>query len=132
MNQEKQQIALATMCGWTDIKVCTRADLMDSYGPMGESNIDGCVGSLIGMHPTEKDWYPLPDYARDLNAISAAEWHLSQQQRDTYIGHLKRMGISSYGAHTANAAQRAAGILRTVGLWVDDDIDNNNTEIKYE
>ena len=104
MNAEKQRIAIAEACGWTDI---TRG----SYD-----------GSLFGRHKTHR-LEIVPDYLNDLNAMHEAEKVLNQMQARANGDHLAESEQNKTWASChiwhQSAAQRAEAFLRTLGKWED-------------
>ena len=110
MNQEKQRIAIAEACGWTDI----------TRGPY-----DGRPFGRYKTHQLEG----VPDYLNDLNAMHEAEKVLTVAQRITYAnqigvvlsnGSVGRAIPNWWFIHEATAAQRAEAFLRTIGKWEQD------------
>lgn len=121
MNTDKQRIAIAEACGWTDCRIY--------YPEIGK-------WELGGVHPKEADklnWENLPDYLTDLNAMHEAESVLTLRQQhglDSYADWLWQITREAYtgGEHgggstwlvaTATAAQRAEAFLKTLNLWTD-------------
>lgn len=114
MNKEKQQIAIAKACGWSN--------LQDSdYKPFGKAQ-------LVGSHPggSAQNLLRVPDYLNDLNAMHEAENMLTEHQWDEYERALRLVcdacsyyeGAGKELLH-ANAAQRSEAILKTLNLWED-------------
>ena len=108
MSPEKQRIAIATACGWTDIEPCTCCDgVSRGYTP------------TPGAHKKH-----LPDYLADLNACHEMEQVLTHDQR---IDYMEWLGLSS-GEHwhkvwayvQATSAERCTAFIRTLGLWEDE------------
>ena len=109
MNPEKQRIAIATACGWTEIS----------------------MRCMWGLPPfaidcgTEECLRHLPDYLNDLNACHAMEQVLTEKGVNIwwiYAGHLLRGKQTPFGSETAihaTAPQRSEAFLRTLGLWED-------------
>lgn len=108
MSPEKQRIAIATACEWTDIR---RQNLY-----AGDRDLYG--NKLIGG---EKHRNRLPDYLGDLNACHEMEQVLTHDQR---IDYMEWLGLSS-GEHwhkvwayvQATSAERCTAFIRTLGLW---------------
>ena len=106
MNKEKQKIAIAEACGWSN--------LQDSdYKPFGKAQ-------LVGRHPggSEQNLLRVPDYLNDLNAMHEAEkvlTGLNDWQLCAYVHTLHKM--TSSWVFNATAAQRAEAFLRTIGKW---------------
>ena len=113
MNTEKQRIAIAEACGWTDVK--------GTKGVHPKARFKGCGYA--------DDWIALPDYLNDLNAMHEAEKVLTpkyqpakgESQWSDYLAWLGFCGENKtrevYECVTATAAQRAEAFLRTVGKW---------------
>jgi hypothetical protein len=101
MSTEQQRIAIAKVCGWTDIS-------------------DWKAGGINGKHPTEPWTEVIPDYLNDLNAMHEAEKMLSKDQTYHYCDWLCNE-LCSYETVTpavqATAAQRAEAFLSTIGKW---------------
>ena len=109
MNQEKQRIAIAEACGWTEIEPCTCRDgVSRGYTP------------TPGAHKKH-----LPDYLNDLNAMHEAEKVMrdSPKKKHTYLQWLgceDAYTSTVFASVTATAAERAEAFLRTIGKWEDD------------
>jgi hypothetical protein len=105
MDQEKQRIAIAKVCGFNNI----RYDWIDA-------------------NSSTKDWLHdngrgIPDYLNDLNAMHEAEnLLLDNQNWAEWMGYcVKLLGVID-SMHLdqcvrATAAQRAEALLRTLNLW---------------
>ena len=105
MNNEKQRIAIAEACGWTDIK----------RGPYD--------GSPFGRRKTHQ-LEMVPDYLTDLNAMHQAEMVLSRGEHynqtggfGLYVQTLEKALCGRRYLIDATAAQRAEAFLRTLGKW---------------
>jgi hypothetical protein len=110
MNKEKQKIAIAEACGWSN--------LQDSdYKPFGKAQ-------LVGRHPggSEQNLLRVPDYLNDLNAMHEAEKVLVKSNLyikggwSMYIHYLCVVKDEEHPID-ATAAQRAEAFLRTIGKW---------------
>lgn len=106
MNQEKQRIAIAEACGWTEIA-------------------DWGAGGINGKHPTEPWVEIIPDYLNNLNAMHEAEKVMrdSPKKKHTYLQWLgceDAYTSTVFASVTATAAERAEAFLRTIGKWEDD------------
>lgn len=113
MNKEKQRIAIAEACGWTEIS-------------------DWKAAGINGKHPTEPWTEVIPDYLVDLNAMHEAEqslWLKDWNLRYVFCDHLadtirgRRVNRNEWGPELmldATAAQRAEAFLRTIGKWEED------------
>ena len=98
MKPEKQRIAIAEACGWTEIS-------------------DWKAAGINGQHPTEPWTDVIPDYPQDLNAMHEAEKVLTREQEKEYAYQLEAACCPlEYGWH-ATAAQRAEAFLKTIGKW---------------
>lgn len=115
MNPEKQRIAIAEACGWSDVR-----KQWIGYG-------GGDYEDLLGVCPQSGDTVLVPDYLNDLNAMHEAEKVLNADQLNALDYNLdvimdrvpRRFDRMSWHAHkqTATAAQRAEAFLRTIGKW---------------
>ena len=119
MNKEKQKIAIAEACGWSN--------LQDSdYKPFGKAQ-------LVGKHPggSAQNLLRVPDYLNDLNAMHEAEETLTEHewnQMFEWLIHIRwrdanateRYGIGKQKALSpsrATSAQRAEAFLRVKNKW---------------
>ena len=102
MSPEKQRIAIAEACGWTNCYVNTS-------------------GFLMGFSPKEAYRDLLPDYLNDLNEMNDAEGILSEDQWwPRYYDNLADVVGGTYYQRcivSATAAQRAEALLKTLGKW---------------
>ena len=104
MTLEKQRIAIATACGWTEIS----SRCMWGLPPFAiDCGTEDCLKHL-------------PDYLNDLNACHEMEKALTDIQRGYYWDHLKDMTDEGFDQLHATAPQRAEAFLRTLGLWEED------------
>jgi hypothetical protein len=116
MNQEKQRIAIAEACGWTEIlRPCDEA-----YHDLPTDTLGLVMGRVCGIRPGGihiENAAPLPDYLHDLNAMHEAEKVLCNQFNT--IGEAYWRNLSHVEPHPiyATAAQRAEAFLRTIGKW---------------
>jgi len=110
MSPEKQNLLIAQICGWINVK-SVRTD----YGSDAS-----CEYELRGTPPELKDQpfsiRPVPDYVNNLNATHKMEECLG------YIDNwLKYEGFLDEGGTKflfhATAAQKAEAFLRVFGLW---------------
>jgi len=109
MSPEAQWIAIAEVCGWTEV---TPSKIWP--------------GRIIGSGPRGGIRSDIPDYLTDLNAMHAAvDAVLIEAGRkgdwrgwDSYVVNLTEM-VGGEGAIEATASQRAEAFLRTLGKWVD-------------
>jgi hypothetical protein len=133
MTPEKQRIAIAEACGWTDV----RRPIDDSYHTIGTETLEWLMGRVAGVKLGERVHKPLPDYLNDLNAMHEAEKTLTDRQwfheiKDSQEGeicywtclwHITACDSKTNGSgrlrHSATAAQRAEAFLRTIGKWGD-------------
>ena len=112
MTPDQQRVAIATACGWTDIR---RQRLY-----AGDQDLWGT--KLIGG---EKHRNRLPDYLGDLNAMHEAEKVLTDKGVNAwwaYVANINRNNPRPFGSETAvhaTAAQKAEAFLRTLGLWTE-------------
>ena len=104
MTPEQQRIAIAEVCGWTEIEPCTCCDgVSRGYTP------------IPGAHKKH-----LPNYLNDLNAMHEAEKVLAQRTRED-LGSYQlycRVLLDFFGSGVScTASQRAEAFLRTIGKW---------------
>lgn len=107
MSPEKQQIAIAELCGYSR---------QESDSAWFDS-------------PNDEQIYieDLPDCLNDLNAMAAAERHMEQFQPrlcHDYIQNLRSViypklpsSVGIFRLVSATAAQRAEAFLRSIGKW---------------
>ena len=118
MDPNKQRIAIAEYCGWTNCRI----------GSPGAGGAVDRPGRPVGTPPNRKYTCELPNYTGCLNAMHEAEKVLSPKYQeildDSEWGeYLSRLGFCGentsevYGCVTATAAQRAEAFLRTIGKW---------------
>ena len=106
MKPEQQRIAIAEVCGWTEIEPCTCCDgVSRGYTP------------TPGAHKKH-----LPDYCNDLNAMHDAEKVLigdEPENSELWCDFQTNLVIAcpAYLSYHATAAQRAEAFLRTIGKW---------------
>jgi hypothetical protein len=110
MSPEQQRIAIAQVCGWTNINIqCSNINC----GTPPSSKIGPAI-CLEGI------WhYTLPDYLSDLNAMHEAEKILSDEQRYNYMLTLAEITKTTQFRNliSSTAAQRAKAFLKTLNLW---------------
>jgi hypothetical protein len=106
MTPERQRIAIAEICGITEIVRKNRHE----------------YGGLVGRFP-DGDVKIIPSYCRDLNAMNEAEKTLTDAQWLAWE-HIAAFMSTPRGSMTLtiwiakmNAAQRAEAFLRTLGKW---------------
>lgn len=104
MTPKKQRIAIAQACGWEVI-----ADTLCEVHP--DKNGEPEVTPVA----------PLPEYLLDLNAMHEAEKVLTAKQRYEFQVLICRMVGIGFEAICSTAAQRAEALLKTLGLWKDED-----------
>jgi hypothetical protein len=117
MTPDEQRIAIAKICGWTDIRPLQRL-----YA--GDQDLWGT--KLIGG---DKHRNRLPDYLGDLNACHEMEKMLTYEQAEIFEDELCDVAKSANDVlenptpwrfvFHATAAQRAEAFLRTLGLWTE-------------
>ena len=107
MSPEKQRIAIATACGWTDC-----------HFPLASNvSLPFTERVLCGIPPHSTIHKPLPDYHNDLNACHEMEKVLTYEQFDDYYIELAKRMVRPFHA---TAPQRCEAFLRTLGLWEDE------------
>ena len=123
MTPELQRIKIAEACGWREVT---------KSGPFS-GQIQGITPSADNARPAQalddrdgRQWYWVPNYLHDLNAMHEAELALlrTDDLMATWI-HTLRSICSEFGdsqignalAARATAAQRAEAFLRTLDLW---------------
>jgi hypothetical protein len=122
MNNDKIRIAIAEICGWTEIHLA-------GYGD--EVNTKALVGKFM---PTQIGFHEIPDYPNCLNAMHEAEATLGSFEMPMECDSLtsKYWNIlcdaSNCYVH-ATARQRAEAFLRLHGKWVEEKQEaNHDTE----
>jgi protein associated with RNAse G/E len=111
MTPEKQRIAIAEACGWTEIQP-------SEYAPFGKPY-------LVGRSPNKfvENLLNIPDFRNDLNAMHDAEKMLDvnieseDSPRYEYSRQVYRIVESRRQPFRSTAAQRAEAFLRTIGKW---------------
>jgi len=114
MKPEQQRIAIAEICGWTDI-----------HGGPPEG------AYWRGANPLRPDLLKeeIPDYLNDLNAMHGAEEILTRQQRAAYAENLtyairdhETPGFyhERFVLVHLSAKERAEAFLKTLNKWTDD------------
>lgn len=137
MNREKQRIAIAEACGWTELKMLRELAMLGGYNQIGglRTTKDHLVGlsphmnanhpSLLScdgvtrFEPEQSWWISVPDYLSDLNAMHEAEKVL-MDKGGTFIRYcveLERIAKDKESAMVATSTQRAEAFLRTLNLW---------------
>ena len=124
MSPEKQRIAIAEACGWLNPH-CDRslAEKLHTNPPSGWVGISPTTQTLDHGKDESKDYnyWTLPDYLNDLNAMHEAEKVLTPDLHGHYFAHLRRFTDAPHAEFFvvihATAAQRAEAFLRTLGLW---------------
>lgn len=129
MSPEKQRIAIAEACGWKSVGYSLAG--LGGYAPRGyEQN----PLPSPEAHPEDwrlrfdkkigEQWFSLPDYLNDLNAMHEAEKILTEEDQWKQILLLAgnpdetKMGlIELRKVVRATAAQRAEAFLKTIGKW---------------
>jgi hypothetical protein len=108
MKPEKQRIAIAEACGWTDVK--------GTKGVHPKARFKGCGYA--------DDWIALPDYLNNLNAMHEAEKVLSRGEHynqtggfGLYVQNLDFVRCGRKHLIEATAAERARAFLLTLGKW---------------
>jgi hypothetical protein len=110
MNEQKQRIAIAEACGWSDF----------------EDEIHTTITYNWAYYKGERSI--VPDYLNDLNAMASAEEILVNQGLGTKYGERLLIvrehpepsmarGWDIWIGASATAAQRAEAFLRTIGKW---------------
>lgn len=104
MTPQEINIAIATACGWTEIR-----EKIVHYSRV-----------MFGLHPMQYGsgaaHEPLPDYYGDLNACAEMEATLSPIEITRYELALEEI---TWPIWRATAPQRCKAFLRTKGLWRD-------------
>lgn len=113
MTPEKQRIAIAEYCGWTQTS----------------THFGGWEG--IWTDSKNRQCTTIPDYLNDLNAMNGAEKTLTVRQQHKFAEEVGRiiysgeLSVPDFGRNWymcylmmhATAAQRAEAFLRTIGKW---------------
>ena len=105
MSPDKQRIAIAEACGFSEIAAKAFP-----------------AGIWSARHAEIIGWVNVPDYTTDLNAMHEAEKVLTSEQQSQYAFTLHDMhGIPLatfwHRVVCPTAAQRAEAFLRTIGKW---------------
>ena len=123
MNEQKQRIAIAEACGWTE----WTKDTPNCLSP--EERHEGMMICPSGYGAARP-----PDYLNDLNAMRSAEITLTLNKRYDYIKEINKVAAGVYRKSKpwikvsapefatevtvySTAAQRAEAFLRTIGKW---------------
>lgn len=119
MSPERQRIAIAEACGWTNAKIYPRSESNKRHSEDTEPICIGC------RHPS---WgggsCSVPDYLSDLNAMHEAVMEC-REQLDNYPMTLRRIIRAALpdgddiDYYHATASQRAKAFLKTIGKWED-------------
>jgi len=123
MNKNEQRIAIAEACGWVpqDINNLSIGEVL-AYGVKWWRKPD---------ENTITTRSNLPDYLNDLNAMHEAERTLVRNDSRVSVGsweyYLCQLADVTAEQHPidATADQRAEAFLRTLGLWEEDSISND-------
>ena len=120
MTPEKQRIAIAEACGWTDI----RRPCDSNYHDLPTDTLRILYGRVCGIPPGwihSQNSRPLLDYPNDLNAMHEAEKTLTRGQLHEYMLNMQEVkglgGNNHWLNFHATAIQRAEAFLRTLNLW---------------
>jgi hypothetical protein len=112
VSPEGQRIAIAEVCGWTNVTqgVGPNRNLFLGDKPMRDSS-----GKVYGYTVDQR----VPDYFNDLNAMYAAEEVLvARGLHSAYYDELISVTtVDRFFLIHATAAQRAEAFLRTLGKW---------------
>ena len=102
MTNEQINIAIAELCGWTEISQYTQA-------------VDG----WYGYEPRNGPHSQVPDYCKDLNAMRKAMLTLTNKQGFGFLWHLNDMGFvgGDWELLTLDSQVLAEAFLRTIGKW---------------
>lgn len=124
MTDVEMRVAISEACGWTE---CRYTGL--SVQGIPPENIHGDRPAPSPNESDNRQWYWLPDFVDDLNAMREAEKTLgnksfdyNKQLKDVAFKDARVCDFSSYpGDFTwhATAKQRAEAFLRTIGKWKD-------------
>jgi hypothetical protein len=106
MKPEKQQMAIASACGWTNIG-------------------NQWISAKSGYSYNESDMIRFAgDFTKDLNAMSEATCRLSRAQYAEYGKRLTQIVArdnsqmdTRFQVFDATASQRAEAFLKTIGKW---------------
>ena len=100
MTQEKQRIAIATACGWTDTQIID--------GKYGQTDVPDYLGDLNACHEMEKvlDYEQCEAFSTTLADIV----HAANREKDYAFPW-------AFARIHATAPQRSEAFLRTLGLW---------------
>ena len=106
MSPEKQRIAIATACGWTDTQIID--------GKYGQTDVPDYLGDLNAMHEAKKVLWDrlLLEFVKKLADITCSAMGFRWEKLTT-DDHLILVA-------NATAEQEAEAFLRTLGLWEDE------------
>ena len=116
MTPEKQRIAIAEACGWTEIEPCTCCDEVSrGYTPRPgthKKHLPDYLNDLNAMHEVEKVLWDTGKAMEFTNQIVGIVCSARGFRRDKGTSDDHLMCLSH-----ATAAQRAEAFLRTIGKW---------------
>ena len=106
MSPEKQRIAIATACGWTDTQIID--------GKYGQTDVPDYLGDLNAMHEAKKVLWDrlLLEFVKKLADITCSAMGFRWEKLTT-DDHLILVA-------NATAEQESEAFLRTLGLWEDE------------
>jgi hypothetical protein len=120
MKEEKQQIAIAEICGWINC-ISPHAD---EYHFLTDLELGLAMGAPVGRNCqlySDGLHYAIPNYPNDLNAMHEAEKVLQQHMAKwwNYTSQLAAANstLGAGGEAHATAKQRAEAFLRVFGKW---------------
>ena len=129
MTPEKQRIAIAEACGWTEIEPCTCCDEVSrGYTPRPgthKKHLPDYLNDLNAMHEAEKvlwDKGLMLEFVNQLVGIvcAAKGFRLDKLATDEVAAYVTVLCLAVQPKpmlHHATAAQRAEAFLRTIGKW---------------
>jgi len=102
MTNQQINIAIAELCGWTEISHYTQA-------------VDG----WYGYEPEDGPHSQVPDYCNDLNAMRKAMLTLTNKQGFGFLWYLNDMGFvgGDWELLTLDSQVLAEAFLKTLGKW---------------
>jgi hypothetical protein len=101
MTNEQINIAIAELCGWTEISHYTQA-------------VDG----WYGYEPEDGPHSQVPDFCNDLNAMHEAEKILVGRNNWELCDYVQRLHtVTNSWIAFATSHQRAEAFLKTLGKW---------------
>ncbi len=113
MTDIEANIAVAIACGWKRVHAPGLPGLVVGKAPVGY-----CGDKTHYEIEPRGDWWEVPDYGRDLNAMHEAEG-IFPHSSGWYQHNLALVCGGANRIYHATAAQRREAFLRALNLWKD-------------